>query len=170
VKAPRLNNVFGNAAGATYPQASASYTFTADVVTELNDGVVLYDRSVNGSPNNASVHNRWTNYSSPNATDWVQIDMGAPTSIREVTLDVYDDTVGVTPPAAYAIATSLDGTTWQPVTDLQTLPATQAAGPNVANFAPVSARYVRVTFTMSSTCAQGTGCVGLTELEAWVLP
>jgi hypothetical protein len=60
VKPPRLDNVFGNAAGATYPTATASYTFSYDAIGEINDGVILYDRSVNGSPNNANVHNRWT--------------------------------------------------------------------------------------------------------------
>jgi hypothetical protein len=169
-KPPRLDNVFSNAAGGTVPLASASYTFSADAIGQLNDGIVLYDRSVNGSPNNANIHNRWTNYQSPNASDWVQIDLGAPTSIAEVTLHVYDDTIGVVPPSAYAIATSTDGTTWQPVSHLQTLPATPAAGPNVARFDAVSARYVRVTFTMSPSCAQGKGCVGLTELEAWTVP
>jgi F5/8 type C domain len=167
---PRLNNVFSNAGGATYPQASASYTFSYDDVDEVNDGIILYDRSVNGSPNNANVRNRWTNYSSPNPTDWVQIDMGAPSSIGEVTLHVYDDGIGVVPPTAYSISTSTDGTSWQPVGQVQMVPPTPAAGPNVTNFAPVAARYVRVTFSMSSTCTQGTGCVGLTEIEAWVTP
>jgi hypothetical protein len=170
VKPARANNVFANASGAAYPKASASYTFSVDDVSQLNDGIILYDRSVGGSPNNANVHNRWTNYSSPNAADWVQMDLGAPAMLSQVTLHVYDDGNGVVPPLDYTIDTSLDGNAWTPAGHLQRTPATPGDGPNLATFDAVSARYLRITFLTSAQCAKGTGCVGLTELESWSTP
>jgi hypothetical protein len=169
-KPPRRNNLFANPAGAPFPKASASYTFGVDNITQLDDGIILYDRSVNGSANNAAVHNRWTNYASPNAADWVQIDLGAPARLSEVTLHVYDDGKGVVPPLEYAIETSLDGSQWSAAAHLQKSPAAPAAGPNLARFDATLARYLRVTFLASAGCAGGSGCVGLTELESWVDP
>ena len=169
-KPARKNNLFSNASGGNFPKASASYTFGADAIAQINDGITLYDKSVNGSPNNANVHNRWTNYSSPNASDWIAVDLGAPASLSEVTLAIYDDGKGVTPPSAYSIATSLDGTNWTPVTHFQATPVNPAAGPNTAQFDAVSTRYVRVTFPAGVDCAKGSGCTGVSEIEAWVDP
>ncbi len=121
--------------------------------------------------NNVSVHNRWTNYRSTAASDWVQIDMGSPKTVREVTIHVYDDGAGVVPPAAYAISTSADGVTWKAVANPAPLPAKPAAGPNVITFDGVTARFVRVTFSVSPQCATGGGgCAGITEVEAWAAP
>lgn len=110
--------MFADAAGDPYPRASASYTFGGDDVAPIDDGVVIDDRSANGSPNNANLHNRWTSYQSPHAKDWVQIDLGAPASLDDVTLDLYDDGGGVTAPAGYAIATSDAAAAWTPVAGL----------------------------------------------------
>jgi len=125
---------------------------------------------VGGSPNDANVHNRWTNYSSPNASDWIAVDLGAPATLGELTIHAYSDGKGVTAPLGYRIETSLDGTTFTAVANLVKTPATPVAGPNVARFDAVSARYARVTFQVSDQCAKGQGCAGVTELEAWVAP
>jgi hypothetical protein len=169
-KQPRTNNLFANAAGGAYPKATASYTFSVDDIAQINDGIILYDHSVGGSPNDANVHNRWTNYSSPNASDWVQIDLGSAAALTEMTLHLYSDGKGVVPPVGYAIETSTDGTHWTAVSNVTKTPITPAEGPNVARFDRVTARYCRVTFQVSAQCKSGSGCAGLTELEAWVAP
>jgi hypothetical protein len=167
---PRLINVLANAAGKPYPKASASYTFSVDDINQINDGIILYDRSVGGSPNNVGVHNRWTNYSSPQAADWIQVDLGENKTLSELTLHIYDDGKGVQPPLDYTIATSLDGSGWTPAAATTRAPAKPAAGPNVARFTPVVARYLRVTFQVNPQCPSGTGCAGVTEMESWVSP
>ncbi len=165
----RMNNIFANANGATYPTASASYTWSGDNIAQINDGLVIYDKSVNGSPNNAQLHNRWTNYGSKNTSDWVAFDLGTAQTLNELTLHIYSDGGGVTVPASYTIETSADGATWTAATNVQRQPTTPVAGPNVATFDSISTRYVRVTFP-TPNCPSGTGCAGVTELEAWVAP
>jgi hypothetical protein len=167
----RLNNVLANVnpTMVTYPKASASYTWSGDNIVQINDGLVIYDKSVNGSPNNAQLHNRWTNYGSKNASDWVAFDLGAAQTLSELTLHLYSDGNGVTAPASYTIETSTDGATWSAAANVQSQPATPVAGPNVARFTAVAARYVRVTFP-TPQCPSGTGCAGVTELESWVAP
>jgi hypothetical protein len=76
----------------------------------------------------------------------------------------------VVPPIGYFIETSTDGTHWAPVGNVTKAPVTPAAGPNVARFDPVTARQARVTFQVSAHCKSGSGCAGVTELEAWVAP
>ena len=102
-------------------------------------------------------------------SDWVAFDLGAAQTLNELTLHIYSDGNGVTAPVSYAIDTSLDGTTWNGVSNVQLQPVTPTAGPNVARFTAVSARYVRVTFA-TPTCPSGAACAGVTELEAWVAP
>ena len=142
-----------NPVGSGYPTPTASYTFGLDSVWQAIDGIVSYSAS--------SPHNRWTDYSSGDGTDWYQLNFGAPVTVSEVVLDLYDDGGGVRA-NPYNIQYSTNGTTWTNCVNQVYSPA--APAPNQANyatFAPVTAQYIRVVFTNAVSYS------GMTEMQVF---
>jgi len=149
----RLENYACNASGATYPKATASYTFNLDDPARAIDGKILYDDVPNS---------RWTNYQSPNQDDWLALDFGAPRSVSNFTLHIYDDGGGVQTPVSYYVE-YLSGASWVKVTNPVQNPALPTAHrPNLVSFDTVSASQFRVHFQRKANA-----WVGVTELEAW---
>jgi hypothetical protein len=119
-------------------KASASYTSRFDKVEEATDGVVAFA---------ANPRNRWTAYESPNAEDWLEIDLGEAREVGRADLYLYDDNGGVRAPKSYRVQT-WDGSAWRDVETPQYDPPRPAGGAvNIATFAPVKADRVRIVFT-----------------------
>ena len=77
-------------------KVTASFTSRFDKVEEVNDGVVAFT---------PEPRNRWTAYESPNAEDWLALDLGEPREIGRVDLMLYDDGGGVRAPKSYRLQT-----------------------------------------------------------------
>ena len=112
---------------------SASYTSKFDRVEAIGDGIV--DKA-----------ERWTAFESPNATDWVQLDLTQPEMICGVYLYFYNDNNGVVPPPTYEIQYA-DGNSWQPVVELRKRPEVPIPGLNQAHFEPVETQQIRIVTT-----------------------
>jgi hypothetical protein len=169
-----VRNAFGNSALFITPEQVAAvrksttrrqpWTMTellANVTTELTDKSAW---KVSASHNAAALANaingtgalRWTT-DVPQAPEmWFQVELPQPTSLTEIHLEAQvaggrgggRGALPAGPPAGYRVQVSMDGTTWGPV-------VAQGAGanPTVITFAPVQARFVRITQT--GTAATG---------------
>jgi hypothetical protein len=107
----------------------------------------------------------WGDLGSPNAEDWLQVDLGRPTRFDTVKLYFYSNKAfgsgGNTyrEPAAYTVQV-LRESTWVDVPDQVRSPGTAAPNYNRVDFAPVTARQVRVLLTRKTGFA-----VGVKELQ-----
>jgi len=107
----------------------------------------------------------WGDVSSPNAQDWYQINLGAPTSFNTVKVYFYSNksfgSGGGTyrQPSTYTVQI-LNGSTWVDVPGQTKTPATPLPNYNKITFAPVTAQMVRLLMTRQS----GFG-VGLKEVQ-----
>jgi F5/8 type C domain len=156
---------------ATFPTAFASYTKATpngrrcrstdnprctdafDTPLKAIDGFIRYD---------VTPDDRWTNAGSPNATDSLGVDFGAPRDVTEVKIYTYDDGQDVRVPQQLEVQ-YLSGTTWTSVPGQIHTPALPAANDaNEVTFPAVTASQIRVVFT-----PQAGKYVGVTELESW---
>ncbi|GAA4612900.1 discoidin domain-containing protein [Actinoallomurus liliacearum] len=137
-----------------YPKPIASYTWQYDDAWNAIDGKVWYDEV----PENT----RWTNYASPNSSDYYGVDFGAPTSVSDVRWYGYDDGGGVKPAADYRLQ-YWDGTVWQDVPNQSRDSARPVGnGLNRITFPALTTSKVRLLFTNPSGAF-----VGVSEFEAW---
>lgn len=124
-----------NPTGMGYPKASASFTSQHDRVEQVNDLQVAFTRYS---------RNRWTAYGSPNASDWVEIDFGAPRFVHIIELYLWGDDTGVKAPRSYTVEI-WDGSTWRDARVLSRLPARPlASARNVVTIEPMRTSRVRV--------------------------
>ncbi len=153
-----------------YPQAFASFTnpvsngphchsgqtcqpTTFDAPMQATDGWIRYD---------SIPEDRWTNAGSPNPTDYLGVDFGAPRQVDEVKLYTYDDGDTVRVPRSMEVQ-YLDGSTWREVPSATEVPATPVANDaNEVSFHTITTSQLRVVFT-----PQPQKFVGVTELESW---
>ena len=141
-----------NVYGQGYPRAFASYTWQYDSPWNAIDGQLFYD--------DIPEDTRWTDYGSPNATDYLGVDFGTAIPVDEIRMYTYDDGGGVHTPAGYTVQ-YWTGSAWADVpaqVDNPAGPATNAL--NQVTFPTVVTSQVRVVFTKSSGVA-----VGVSELE-----
>ncbi|MFD4635989.1 RICIN domain-containing protein [Lentzea sp. NPDC058436] len=138
-----------------FPVATASFTSPHDRAVRAVDGSIWFDAAGSG-PNS-----RWTNFGSPNASDWLQVDFGRPTSINQLRLHFYDDTGSgaVRVPASYQVE-HWNGA-WASVPDQRRGP-TSANDVTTVDFGRVTTTRVRVVMTHRPGQA-----VGLAEVEAF---
>lgn len=80
----KVENYAANVDGRGYPMVDASFTSIHASVWHVVDGRIFYDHIPT---------NRWTNYASPNPTDWFSIDFGPGRykTINQINLYVYSD-------------------------------------------------------------------------------
>jgi hypothetical protein len=135
-----------------FPNITALATLNGETPWEAVDGQFSYT----GSP-----HNRWTDWATGPATNWLTIDFGTATTFNQVKLYIFDDHGGVQPPSSYRIQYG-DGNTWTNVTHSISDPATPAAQLNTVNFDAVTANQVRIVLN------HGAAYVGLTEIEVYL--
>lgn len=82
--ANKVENYAANVDGFGYPMVDASFTSIHASVWHVVDGRIVYDHIPT---------NRWTNYDSPNPTDWFSLDFGPGRhkTISQIKLYVYSD-------------------------------------------------------------------------------
>jgi hypothetical protein len=126
-----------NAGGAAYPRALASFTSPSDRVEDVNDLRVAFTRYS---------RNRWTAYGTPNASDWLEIDLDSPRMVRTIELYLWGDGAGVQAPRAITVRVWRDGA-WQDARVLSRQPMQPLVGArNVIRIAPEGTDKVRVVF------------------------
>jgi hypothetical protein len=146
-------NLAVNNDGHAFPFVHVSYSAPGTSPHFLVDGNYWYHKSP---------PNRWTTAGSPNARDWVVIDLGGPRSIESAKLYFLDDSTGITPPARYELESWRHGA-WVPVAGQHRDPALPAGRrANVIAFSPVTTARLRVVLT-----ARRGSALGLTEIEVW---
>jgi hypothetical protein len=148
-----IGNLAYNPGDRPFPKISASFTSRFDKVERANDG------KTNFAPN---PNNRWTSYESPNASDWLEIDFGAPKAISRIELAIYDDGGGVQTPADYR-AEVWDNNAWVAVKSPKKSPAQPVGGQyNQIQFDRVRTSKVRVVFIHRNAARSG-----VSEILVW---
>lgn len=143
-----------NTTGQGYPMPSASDTWQYDSARNGINGNIWYDEI-------PEVDTRWTNYSSPHASDSYAVDFGAAIPVDEVRYYSYCDGGGVKDPASYQVQ-YWTGAAWADVTGQQRTPAAPACNDlNRVVFPSVTTSQVRLVLTNPPGAY-----VGVTELEA----
>jgi hypothetical protein len=143
-----------NPAGQGYPMPSASDTWQYDSVWNGTDGNVWYDEI-------PEVDTRWTNYSSPHASDSYAVDFGAAIPIDEIRYYSYCDGGGIQDPASYLVQ-YWTGTAWADIGGQLRTPAALVCNDlNRVVFPAVTTSQVRLVLTNPPGAY-----VGVTELEA----
>jgi hypothetical protein len=145
---------------ARYPSLSASFPDDADasVLVDGSYGLTTYQA------------NRWIAYGTPNETDWVQLDFGAPTTVSQV--DVYlwgnaprylarvDSTV-LSPRSLRVEYQS--GPEWTPVSGARHFPERPLAmARNTLSFEAVETTAIRILFEHDLPAVSGA-----TEIQVW---
>src|SRR5439155_222911 len=106
--------------------------------------------------------NRWTCEGSPNASDWLAVDLGTPRTIHTAKLYFLDDGKGVAPPVKFDLE-HWDGQAWKAIPAQKRAPARPAGHQaHTVRFAPLETAKVRAVFYHSER-----GAAGVTEFEAW---
>lgn len=145
--------------GTYFPRVGASFTGRGTSPTKAIDGNYWY---------HVSPPNRWTCEGSPNASDWLAVDLGRKRKVNTAKLYFLDDGTGVVPPERFDLE-HWDGKAWIAI-PMQTRSQEKPTGrrANIVRFPDVEVEKVRVVFHH----AKG-GKPGLTEFELWgdaVLP
>ncbi len=148
---------------------SASFTTTSPAAQATSTANAVDGFTISGLPvtsgSYVGTNPIWGDAGTPNAQDWFQIDLGAPTQFNTVKLYFYSNkqfgSGGGTyaQPTAYTVQT-FTGTAWVDVPGQARSPATPAPNYNKVTFAAISAQLVRVLMTH----APGLGA-GLKEVQ-----
>jgi hypothetical protein len=153
---PPAGNIAFNPGGKDappFPKATASHTSRFDRVDKAIDGIVSF------TPTPA---NRWTSFESPNAADWLEIDLGATKRVGRVELAIFDDRGGVQAPESYLVEV-WDGAAWRKPEAERRSPEIPAGGiMNTVTFKPLDTAKLRVTFTH-----RGKARSGVSEVFVW---
>ena len=156
VRDPRVVdiNYAVNNDGDYFPRVSVSHTGPRSSPAKLIDGNYWYHRDP---------PNRWTTEGSPNASDWVELDLGIARRVWAAKLYFLDDEKVILPPSQFTIETWRDDQ-WQPLLVDKANVITNVTGhrPTVVKFKPQDVTKLRVTFTHATQ-----GRTGLTEIELW---
>ena len=142
-----------NPSAAGFPRTTASFTGRSDDVREAVDARIAFTRYS---------RNRWTAFGSPNASDWIQVDFGAPRLVATVDLYLWGDGGGVKAPRDYRVQ-YWNGASWIDATVVSRTPGRPAAWAlNRVQLRPVRTARVRVIFEHDRAAA-----TGVTELMVW---
>ncbi len=146
-------NLAWNPGDRPWPRVGASFTGPADDAAQAVDGKLSLTRYS---------RNRWTAYRSPNARDWLEVDLGEEREVGRIELYLYGDGRGVAAPAEYAVEVwTVDG--WREAPAVRRIPALPAAwAMNTVELEPVRTTRLRVRFTH-----QPPAVAGVTEIRVW---
>jgi hypothetical protein len=149
--------------------ASASFTTTTPPAQATDPANAVDGYTISGLPVTSGgyvgTNPIWGDAGSPNAQDWYQIDLGAPTRFNGMKLYFYSNKAfgagGNTyrEPADYVIQ-YFDGSSWVDVPGQVKNPGVPAPNLNAVSFAPVTAQLVRVLMTRQPNFG-----VGLKEVQ-----
>jgi Concanavalin A-like lectin/glucanases superfamily/NedA-like, galactose-binding domain len=152
--------------------ATASFTTTSPAAQATDPANAVDGFTISGLPvvSGAYVGTNpiWGDLGSPNAQDWLEVDLGRPTRFNDVKLYFYSNKAfgsgGNTyrQPAAYTVQ-YFDGSSWVDIPGQQASPAAPAANLNDVRFDPVLASRVRVLMTRTTGFA-----VGLKEIQVFM--
>jgi len=124
----------------------ASFTAKSDRVDEVNDMRVAFSHYS---------RNRWTASGTPNAQDWVEVNLPAPHRVETVELYLWGDGVRVKAPRRYTVE-CWDGRTWRAARVLSQVPAVpQVSSVNTVHIEPVMTARVRIVFEHDVPAASG---------------
>ncbi len=152
--APPPGNIAFKSGSAAFPKATASFH---DIYGGVPQSAI--DGKINFLPNPV---NRWTSYGSPNATDWLEVDFGAPKDVSRAELYIYDDRGGVQPPESYNVQVFVEGEWRDAANQIKTPTTPTGSAQNSVRFDKVVTTKLRVVFTH-----KGQSRSGVTELEIW---
>lgn len=139
--------------GDYYPRLTASFTDPRTPLSTANDGNIWYAKSP---------PNRWTTVGSPNATDWIEVDLGTARRVNQVKLYFLNDATEVVAPSRDEVEV-WDGSAWVPMRDAKRSPVKPTGHrANTFSFSPRDIQKFRVVLTHSAT-----GKTGLSEIEIW---
>lgn len=134
-------------------RASASFTGRSDGVEQVNDGVIAFTRYS---------RNRWTAYGTPNASDWIQLDLDSTRTVRTVELYLWGDDRGVKAPKRYTVE-YWTGRDWSEAAVVSRRPEQPlASAVNTVIIRPVRTTKLRVVFEHDRPAASG-----VTEVEVY---
>jgi hypothetical protein len=151
--AEKPRNVAINPSGTGFPKLSASFTASGSRIETANDGVIAYTRYSD---------NRWSARGTPNRSDWLQVDFGAPRRVSRAEIHFAGEGGGLAAPGRYLLQ-YWSGTRWQDVREERRLPTTpEAAAVNTVWFAPVETSRMRVVMEHAAPSA-----TAITELRIW---
>ncbi|MGH3391311.1 MAG: discoidin domain-containing protein, partial [Actinomadura sp.] len=149
--------------------ATASFTTTSPAAQATDPANAVDGFTISGLPvtqgSFVGTNPIWGDLGSPNAQDWLQVDLGGKQRFDHVKLYFYSNKAfGVgggtyREPAAYTVQ-YFDGSAWVDVLGQVKSPATPAPNHNEVRFAPVTARQVRVLMDRAPGLA-----VGLKEIQ-----
>ncbi|KOV83868.1 discoidin domain-containing protein [Nocardia sp. NRRL S-836] len=115
---PELVDDFANVSRTGFPAARASYSYSADPPAKAIDGQDFH-LDVPGT--------RWTSYGSPNAADWLEVDLGGPAPISDLRVTFYDDGGGVRVPSTFDLEYRAPDGAWRAVPGQRRTPAQPVA-------------------------------------------
>jgi len=146
-------NLAWNPGDRPWPRVAASFTGPTDDAAQAVDGRLAFTRYS---------RNRWTGYGSPNARDWLEVDLGEAREVGRVELFLFGDGRGVAAPAVYDVEV-WTGRGWEEVVPLGRSPAAPTAwAVNTLVMEPVTTPKVRVLFTHPQPAF-----AGVTEIRLW---
>jgi hypothetical protein len=153
-EAPKpLRNYAVNNDGDYYPRLNASFTDPRTPLSAVNDGNIRYTKSP---------PDRWSTVGSPNASDWITLDLGTPRRVDQVKLYFLDDGSEIVAPRSYTVEL-WEGSAWKPLEGATRTPAVPTGHrANTVAFAPREVQKLRVVFTHGAG-----GKTGLSEIEVW---
>ena len=159
IAAPWMNAA-ANLTGHGYPKAIASYNGPQGSPRQAIDGQILYDQYRPAS--------RWTDFRSGDRSDWLGVDFGKPTPVRDVR--IYLDGAGGNFGAPKSFTLQYwTGDSWRDAPGQQHTPAKPALDQvnRVTLRSPLTTSKIRVVFVNGKGRY---GYVAVTELESWVPP
>jgi hypothetical protein len=146
-------NFVVNNDGTYFPRVSASFTARGTTPAKVIDGNYWY---------HVSPPNRWTCEGSPNASDWLAVDLGKKRKVNVAKLFFLDDGTGVVPPERFDLE-YWDGKAWVAIPQQTSRPEKPTGRrANVVRFPEVEVEKVRVVLHHAKN-----GKAGLTEFELW---
>ena len=152
---PTLVDDFANVDETGFPKAQASYTWRDDKPENAIDGQDFH-LDVPST--------RWTTYSSPNSSDSLTVDLGAPTAISDLRVSFYDDGGGVRTPDSFALQYADAAGTWQDIPGQTRSPAVpqKRVLNRVLVDPPVTTSKVRILPRRNDG-----GAIGITAFQSW---
>ncbi|HUQ55035.1 MGH1-like glycoside hydrolase domain-containing protein [Lentzea sp.] len=155
---PELVDDFANVGKTGYPTARASFSYSADPPVKAIDGQDFH-LDVPGT--------RWTTWTSPNASDWLEVDLGAPAPVSDLRVTFYDDGGGVRVPTSYDLQYRGADGQWRDIPGQQRTPASPVA--RQVNRVLVQPALTTDRVRILPRRADG-GAVGITAFSSWRSP
>jgi hypothetical protein len=139
--------------GTYFPRVSASFSARGTTPAKAIDGNYWY---------HVSPPNRWTCEGSPNASEWLAVDLGKKRKVNTAKLYFLDDGTGVVPPEKFELE-HWDGKAWVAIPGQIRNPEKPAGRrANIVRFPELEVEKVRVVLHHARE-----GKAGLTEFELW---